>query len=82
MRNEDGDDAFHHDWQKFSGMDNEKFDYISVDSHLATSGVNTVAKLCDSHVGAPRVEGAEEEGKIPKPNPTFCRTLPKCMKCS
>jgi hypothetical protein len=26
MRNEDDDDAFQHDWQKFSGMDNEKFD--------------------------------------------------------
>jgi hypothetical protein len=42
MRNEDDDDAFQHNWQKFSGMDNEKFDdYVSVDSHLATSGVNT-----------------------------------------
>jgi hypothetical protein len=37
MRNEDDDDVFQHDWQKFSGMDSEKFDeYISVDSHLAT----------------------------------------------
>ena len=26
MRNEDNSNAFHHDWQKFSGMDNEKFD--------------------------------------------------------
>jgi hypothetical protein len=53
MRNEDDDDAFQHDWKKFSGMDNEKFDdYISVDSHLATSGVNTVEELWESHVGA------------------------------
>jgi hypothetical protein len=45
-------------------MDNEKFDdYVSVDSHLATSGVNTVEELCESHVGAPHVEGAEEEGE-------------------
>jgi hypothetical protein len=49
MRNEGDDDAFQHDWQKFSGMDNEKFDdYISVDSHLATSSVNAVANLCES----------------------------------
>jgi hypothetical protein len=45
MRHEDDDDAFQHDWQKFSGMDNEKFDYASVDSHLATSSVNTVEEL-------------------------------------
>jgi hypothetical protein len=33
MRNEDDDDAFQHDWQKFSDMDNEKFDdYASVES--------------------------------------------------
>jgi hypothetical protein len=51
MRNEDDDDAFHHDWQKFSGMDNETFDhYISVESHLATSCVNTVKELCARHV--------------------------------
>jgi hypothetical protein len=53
MRNEDNNDACHHVWRKFSGMDKEKFDdYISVDSHLATSGVNTVEQLCKSHMGA------------------------------
>jgi hypothetical protein len=25
VRNEDDNDAFHHNWQKFRGMDNEKF---------------------------------------------------------
>jgi hypothetical protein len=49
MRNEDYDDAFH-DWQKFSGTDNEKFDdYVSVNSHLVTCSVNTVKELCESH---------------------------------
>jgi hypothetical protein len=34
------DDNFRQDWEKFSGMNKEKFeDYISVDSHVATSGV-------------------------------------------
>jgi hypothetical protein len=52
MRNKD-DDAFHHDWQKFSGMGNKKFDNcVSVDSRLVTSGVNMVGELCESHVGA------------------------------
>jgi hypothetical protein len=63
MRHEDDDVALQHDWQKFSGMDNEKFDdYVSVGSHLATSGVNAVEELCERHVEAPLVEGVEEEG--------------------
>jgi hypothetical protein len=58
IRNED-DDAFQYDWQKSSGMDNEKFDdYVSVDSHLA---------LCESHVRATLLEGAEDEGDDTKP---------------
>jgi hypothetical protein len=68
MRNEDDYDAFRHDWQKFSGMNNEKFDdYVSIGSHLATSGVNTVEELCESLMGATRLEGAEEEGKDTEP---------------
>jgi hypothetical protein len=48
MRNEDEDDAFH-DWQKFSGMGNEKFDYyVSVHSHLPTGCFNTVTELCEA----------------------------------
>jgi hypothetical protein len=37
------DDNFCQDWEKFSGMNKDKFeDFISVDSHVATSGVETV----------------------------------------
>jgi hypothetical protein len=72
MRNEDDDDAFC-EWQKFSGMDNEKFDdNVFVDSHLVTSGVNTVKELCKNHMGTLSVEGEEEEGKIVHPNPKLC----------
>jgi hypothetical protein len=68
MRNEDDDDALQHDWRKFSGMENEKFDdYVSVDSRLVTSGVNTVEELCESHVGATLLEGAKEEGEDTEP---------------
>jgi hypothetical protein len=43
MRNEDDNHALQHDWQKFSGMDNEKFDdCVSEGSHLVTSSVNMV----------------------------------------
>jgi hypothetical protein len=59
-------------------MDNEKFDhYVSVDSHLATSGVNRVEELCTSHMRAQRVAGEKRKGKIPNPNLKLCRTLPK-----
>jgi hypothetical protein len=72
MRNDDDDDAFYA-WQKFSGMDNEKFDdYMPVDSHLAISGVNTMKELCESHVGTLSVEGEEEERKIVNLNPKLC----------
>jgi hypothetical protein len=58
VRNVDDDYAFHHNLQKFSGMDNNKFDdYVSVDSHLVTNGVNTAEELCASHMGAGSVEG-------------------------
>jgi hypothetical protein len=83
MRNEDDDDAFQYDWQEFSGMDNEKFDdYVSVDSHLATSGVNTVEQLCKSHVGATLLEGAEEKGEDTEPDivPNFAEVHKAFMK--
>jgi hypothetical protein len=82
MRNGDDDDAFHHDWQKFSAMNNEKFDnYISVDSHLATSGVNMVMERYESHVGATCVEGTRK-GKIANPHQKLCQTLLKHTKRS
>jgi hypothetical protein len=37
------DDDFHQDWEKFSGMNKDIFeDYVPVDSHVATSGVEIV----------------------------------------
>jgi hypothetical protein len=37
------DDDFRQDWEKFSGMNKDIFeDYVSVDSHVATCGVETV----------------------------------------
>jgi hypothetical protein len=87
MRNDDDDDDDDdddlHSWQKFSGMDNKKFDnYMSVDSHLVTSGVNTMKELCESHVGTLSVEREKGERKIAIPNPKLCRTLLKHTKHS
>jgi hypothetical protein len=37
------DDNFCQDWEKFSGMNKDIFeDYVSMDSHVSTSGVQTV----------------------------------------
>jgi hypothetical protein len=58
------DDDFCQDWEKFSGMNKEKFeDYVSVDSHVATSGVETVQELCVRFVASRSVEGEEEGGE-------------------
>jgi hypothetical protein len=66
MKNEDGDDAFR-DSQKFTRMDNETFDdYVSVNSYLATMGVNTMKELRES-VYEQRV-WKEKEGKTANPN--------------
>jgi hypothetical protein len=57
------DDDFREDWEKFSGMNKDKFEgYASVDSHVATSGVETVQELCKSLMASGSVEGEEEGG--------------------
>jgi hypothetical protein len=76
LTNDDND--FRH-WEKFSGMNKDKFeDYISVDSHVATSGVETV-QLCESFVASGSVEGEEEDGK-PEVVPSFAETHEALMK--
>jgi hypothetical protein len=51
-------------------------------SHLATSGVNTVEQLCESHVGAMLLEGAEEEEADTEPEvvPNFAEAHAALMK--
>jgi hypothetical protein len=74
------DDNFHQDWEKFSGMNKDKFeDYISVDSHVATCGAETVQELCVSLVASGSVEGEEEAGE-PKVVPSFAETHEALMK--
>jgi hypothetical protein len=58
-------DDFRQDWEKFSGMNKDKFEgNVSVDSHVATCGVETVQELCVSHVASGSVEGEEEGGEL------------------
>jgi hypothetical protein len=53
-----------------------------VDSHLATSGVSTVEELCESHVRATLLEGAEDEGEDTEPEvvPNFAKAHEALMK--
>jgi hypothetical protein len=73
------DDDFCQDWEKFSGMNKDIFkDYISVDSHVATSGVETVQELCESLMASGSVKGEEEAGEKedgkPEVVPNFAET--------
>jgi hypothetical protein len=81
LTNDDND--FRQDWEKFSGMNKDKFeDYFSVDSHVATCGVETVQELCVSLVVSGSVEGeggGEEDGK-PEVVPSFAETHEELMK--
>jgi hypothetical protein len=64
-------------------MDNEKFgDYVSADSHLATSCVNTREELCKGHVGATLLEGAKKVGEDTEPEvvPNFAEAHKAFMK--
>jgi hypothetical protein len=76
------DDDFCQDWEKFSGMNKDKFeDYVSVDSHVATCGVETVQELCVSLVASGSVEGEEEEEEgEPEVVPSFAETHKALMK--
>jgi hypothetical protein len=82
LTNDDND--FRQDWEKFSGMNKDKFeDYVSVDSHVATSGEETVQELCESLVVSERVAGeggGEKEDGEPKVMPNFAEMHEALMK--
>jgi hypothetical protein len=77
------DEDFRQEWEKFSGMNKDKFeDYVSVDSHVATCGVETVQELCESLVASESVkgEGGEEEDGEPEVVPSFAEMHEVLMK--
>jgi hypothetical protein len=72
------DDDFRQDWEKFSGMNKDKFeDYVTVDSHVATSGVETVQELCESLGVSGSVEGEYGKSEVV---PSFAETHKALMK--
>jgi hypothetical protein len=64
-------------------MNKDKFeDYVSVDSHVATCGVETVQELCVSLMASgsvEREEGEEEAGE-PEVVPSFAETREALIK--
>jgi hypothetical protein len=59
------DDDFRQDWEKFSSMNKDKLEgYVSVDSHVATSGVETVQELCARLLASGSVVGEGGEKKM------------------
>jgi hypothetical protein len=53
------------------------YDYVSVYSHLATSGVNMEEELRENHVGARSVEGEDSK---PEVLPNFAKAHGALMK--
>jgi hypothetical protein len=46
----DDDDNFGQDWEELCGAQKYNFQsYVSVDHHVATSGVETVEELCEAY---------------------------------
>jgi hypothetical protein len=75
------DDDFCQDWEMFTGMNKDKFeDYVSVDSHVATSGVETVKELCENLVASGSVEGGGGEDVEPEVVPSFAEKHEALMK--
>jgi hypothetical protein len=65
----------------FSGMNKDKFeDYVSVDSHVATRGVEAVKELCVSLAASGSVEGEGKEDGEPEVVPSFTETHEALMK--
>src|SRR5215510_7931922 len=60
--NDDDDDDFGQDWEELCRA--QKYDfhsYISMDRHVATSGVEAVEELCEAYGSTSSVEGKNEE---------------------
>jgi hypothetical protein len=74
---EDDDNGCHKDWIRYGAVkDATAFgDYASVDSELATCGVDTTDELCDDCEGGGSSEEGEEEDECePEAVPSFATT--------
>jgi hypothetical protein len=74
MANDDDND-FGQDWEELCRA--QKYDfhsYVSVDRHLATSGVETVEELCKAYLSTRSVEEKNEDENEQEMVPSFAET--------
>jgi hypothetical protein len=73
MANDDDDDDFSQDWKELCWAQKYDFQsYVSVDHHVAISGVETVEELCDAFGSTRSVE--EEDENEREMVPSFAKT--------
>jgi hypothetical protein len=78
MANDDDDD-FDQDWEELSTAQKYDFQcYVSVDRHVATSGVETVEELCEAFGSTRSVE--EEDENEQEMVPSFVKTYEALQK--
>jgi len=73
MANDDDDD-FSQDWEELCRAQKYDFQsYVSVDHHVATSGVETVEELCEAFGSTRSVEEEDEneKGMVPSLAETY-----------
>jgi hypothetical protein len=79
---DDDDDDFGQDWEELCTA--QKYDflsYVSVDRHVATSGVETVEELCEAFGSARSVEEDDEEDENEQEMvPSFAETYEALQK--
>jgi hypothetical protein len=62
MANDDDDDTFGQDWEELCRTQKYDFQsYVSVDRHVATSGIETVEELCEAFGSTRSVEEEDED---------------------
>ena len=77
MANDDDDD-FGQDWEELCRAQKYDFQsYVSVDRHVATSGVGTVEELCEAFWSTRSVEEDENEQEMV---PSFAETYEALQK--
>jgi hypothetical protein len=76
---DDDDDSFGQDWEELCRAQKYDFQsYVSVDRHVATSGIETVEELCEAFRSTRSVE--EEDENEQEMVPSFAETYEALQK--
>jgi hypothetical protein len=80
MANDDDDD-FSQDWEELCRAQKYDFQsYVSVDHHVATSGIETVEELCEAFGSTRSLEEEEQEENEQEMVPSFTETYKALQK--